>query len=95
MLDLTKAVVCDLQLVVLVRRQKCTSVEDDILMPQPLDVLLVCSQPQTLLDDGHGGGVLQVEQVLRVLGHFSHTGVEVGPSRSDTATRHCCHMGSS
>jgi hypothetical protein len=33
---------------------------------------------QTLLDDGPGGVVLQVEQVLHVLGHLSHTSVEVG-----------------
>jgi hypothetical protein len=48
------------------------------LLPQPLGVLLVCDQPQTLLDDGLGGVVLQVEQVLNILVHLSHTGVEVG-----------------
>jgi hypothetical protein len=47
-------------------------------MPQPLGMLPVCGQPQMLLDDGPGDVVLQVEQVLRVLGHLSHTGMEVG-----------------
>jgi hypothetical protein len=50
-------------------------------MPQPLGVLLVCGQPQTLLDDGPVGIVLQVEQVLCVHGHLSHTGMEVGALR--------------
>jgi hypothetical protein len=53
-------------------------VEDVILMPRPLGVLLVCGQPQTLLDDGPGCVVLQVEQVLCILGHLSHTVMEVG-----------------
>jgi hypothetical protein len=76
-LSLTEAVVCDLQLTVLVRRCKCTTAEDGILMPQPLDVLPVCGQPQMLLDDGLSSAVLQVQQVLHVPGHLSHTGVEV------------------
>jgi hypothetical protein len=47
-------------------------------MPEPLGVLLICSQLQTLLDDGPGGVVLQVEQVLHVLGHLSHIDMLVG-----------------
>jgi hypothetical protein len=31
----------------------------------------------TLVDDGHSGVVLQVEQVPLVLGHCSHTSTEV------------------
>jgi hypothetical protein len=48
-------------------------VEDGILMPQPLElaqssggVLLVCYQMHTLLHNGHGGVVLEVEQVMHV-----------------------------
>jgi hypothetical protein len=40
-------------------------------------MLLEEGHPQTLLDDGLDGVPLQVEHVLRVLGHHSHTGVEV------------------
>jgi hypothetical protein len=47
-------------------------------MPQPRDVLPVSGQSQTLLDDSPGVVVLQVEQVLSVLGHLSHTGKDVG-----------------
>jgi hypothetical protein len=47
-------------------------------MPQSLDVLPICGQPQTLLDDGTGGVVLHVEQVLHVPGHLIHTGAQVG-----------------
>jgi hypothetical protein len=60
--------ICDLQLVVLVQRQKCTTAEDGILMPQHLDMLPICGEPHTLLDDGLGGVLLQVEQVMCVLG---------------------------
>jgi hypothetical protein len=41
----------------------------------------ICGQPQTLLDDGPGSVVLQVEQVQHVLSHLSHTSVEVGALR--------------
>jgi hypothetical protein len=53
-------------------------------MPQPLNhlyggggTLLVCRQMGTLLPGCPGGVVLEVEQVLRVLGQRSHPGVEV------------------
>ncbi len=36
MLDLTKSMVSDLQLMALLRRWACTATEDGILMPQPL-----------------------------------------------------------
>jgi hypothetical protein len=41
-------------------------------------VLLVCGQMHMLLHDGLDDVVLQVEQVLRILGHRSHTEAEVG-----------------
>jgi hypothetical protein len=34
-------------------------------------VILICSHTHALLDDGLGGGVLQVERVLSILGHCS------------------------
>jgi hypothetical protein len=37
----------------------------------------VCGQMHTLLHDSSGGVVLQVEQVLRILGHRSHAAIEV------------------
>jgi hypothetical protein len=40
-------------------------------------MLLIHGQMHTLLDDGPAGVVLQVEQVPHVLGHHSHTGVDV------------------
>jgi hypothetical protein len=40
-------------------------------------VLLVCGHTHVLLDDGPTEVVLQVELVLHVPGHRSHTGVEV------------------
>jgi hypothetical protein len=40
-------------------------------------VLLVCGHTHALLDDGPGEVVLQVERVLRILSHRSHTGMEV------------------
>jgi hypothetical protein len=53
-------------------------------MPQPLEltrscggVLLICCQTHTLLHDGLGGVVLEVEQVLRVSSQRSHPRVEV------------------
>jgi hypothetical protein len=39
---------------------------------------MVCGQTHRLLHDGPSGVMLQVEQVLRVLGHRSHAGVQVG-----------------
>jgi hypothetical protein len=40
-------------------------------------MLLKEGHPQTLLDDDLDGVPVQVEHVLRVLGHRSHAGVEV------------------
>jgi hypothetical protein len=40
-------------------------------------VLIIRGQMHTLLHDDFGGVMLQVEQVLGVLGHRSHAGVEV------------------
>jgi hypothetical protein len=40
-------------------------------------VLIVCDQMHTLLHDGSCSVMLQVEQVLGVLGHRSHADVEV------------------
>jgi hypothetical protein len=40
-------------------------------------VFIVCSQTHTLLHDSPGGVMLQVEQVLRILGHHSHANIEV------------------
>jgi hypothetical protein len=40
-------------------------------------VLLVCGQAHTLLHASPGGGVLEVEHVLRVHGQRSHPGVEM------------------
>jgi hypothetical protein len=47
-------------------------------MPQPLGLLPICGEPQALLDDSPGSVVLQVEQVLCIHGHRSHTSAEVG-----------------
>jgi hypothetical protein len=41
-------------------------------------VLIICGQTHTLLHASPGGVVLQVEQVLHVLGHCSHPDAEVG-----------------
>jgi hypothetical protein len=57
-LNLSKEVVCNLQLAVPVQRQKCTTVENGILMPQPLGMLPIRGQLQTLLDDGLDGVVV-------------------------------------
>jgi hypothetical protein len=83
-LDLTEAMICDLQLTVLIRRRKCTTVEESILLLHLLElvrnggvVLIVCSQTHARLHDSLGGVMLLVEQVLRVLGHRSHAGAEV------------------
>jgi hypothetical protein len=53
-------------------------------MPQPLElarrcggVLLVCCQTHTLLHDGPGGVVLEVEQLLRIPSQLSHPSMEV------------------
>jgi hypothetical protein len=58
--------------------------EGHILMLQLLEltrnggvVLIVCGQPHTLLHDSSGGVVLQVAQVLFILGHGSHVDIEV------------------
>jgi hypothetical protein len=62
----------------------CLTVEDGILMPQPLNLmgggsgtLLVRRHTRTLLHVCPGGVVLKVEQVLRVTDQRSHLGVEV------------------
>jgi hypothetical protein len=39
MLSLTKTTICYLQLTVLLRRWECTTAEDSILMPQPLQLV--------------------------------------------------------
>jgi hypothetical protein len=41
-------------------------------------VLLICGQMHMLLHVDPGGVVLQVEQVLCILGHCNHPGAEVG-----------------
>jgi hypothetical protein len=41
-------------------------------------VTILCGQMHTLLHDSSGCVVLQVQQVLHVLGHCSHAGIEVG-----------------
>jgi hypothetical protein len=83
-LGLTEATVRDLQLLVLVRRRKCTTVEKSILLLQLLKlvrnggvVLIVCGKTHMLLHDHPDGVMLQVEQVLRVLGHHNHASAEV------------------
>jgi hypothetical protein len=62
----------------------CTSAEDGILMPQPLNLtgggsgtLLIRRQMHTLLYACPGGVVLKVEQVLHVPSQRSHPGMEV------------------
>jgi hypothetical protein len=62
----------------------CTTVEDGILIPQPLKLmgggggaLLVHRQTHTLLHAYPGGVVLDVEQVLREPGQRIHPSVEV------------------
>jgi hypothetical protein len=65
---LTEVMLRDLQLTVLVRRRKCTTVEKVILMLQLPKlardsgvVFLVCGHMHARLDDGPGEVVLQVE----------------------------------
>jgi hypothetical protein len=62
----------------------CTAAKDDILMPQPLNLvgygggtLLVRRQIRTLLHAHSDGVVLEVKQVLRVHDQRSHSGMEV------------------
>jgi hypothetical protein len=62
----------------------CTTAEDDILMPRPLNLtgggsgtLLVRCQTRTLLHAYPGSVVLKVEHVLHVPGQRSHPGKEV------------------
>jgi hypothetical protein len=83
-LDLTEATVCDLQLSVLVWRRNCTTMEKVILTLQLCELmwdsdvaLFISSHTQALLDDGPGGGVLQVERVLSILSHCSQAYIEV------------------
>jgi hypothetical protein len=40
-------------------------------------VLIICGQTHTLLHDNPGNVMLQVEQVLRILGHHSHAGAKL------------------
>jgi hypothetical protein len=84
MLGLAEVMVRDLQFLVLIQRRKCTTTEKSILLLQLLKltrngivVLIVCGQMHTLLHDSPGGVMLQVEQVLRILGHRNHVGAEV------------------
>jgi hypothetical protein len=79
MLSLAEAVVRDLKLMVLVRRWRCTAVEDGVCMPQLLDVLLKRARVQMLLYDGPASARLQVKHVLRVPDQCSYASVEVGP----------------
>jgi hypothetical protein len=77
-LSLTELVVCNLQFAVLIQRRECATVEKVMHMLQlPKHAAITCSHTHALLDDGPGEVVQQVERVLRVLGHHSHTGVEV------------------
>jgi hypothetical protein len=84
LLGLTEVIVRDLQLTVLIRRRKCTTVEKSILLLELLKlmrnggvVLIVWGQTHTLLHDSPGSVILQVEQVLWILGHRSHASTEV------------------
>jgi hypothetical protein len=70
-LSLAEAVVCDLQLTILIRRKKGTTTEKGILLLQLFIltcngsvVLILCGQAHTLLHDGPSGVMLHVEQVL-------------------------------
>jgi hypothetical protein len=70
--------------VVHLRRWPCITAEDDILMPQPLNLscdgggtLPVRRQTRTLVPGCPHGVVLEVEQVLHVLGQRSHPSMEV------------------
>jgi hypothetical protein len=83
-LSLAEEIVCYIQLVVLVQRWECIATENSILMLQLLElmlnggvVLIVCGQMHTLLHDRYSYVMLQVEQVMHVLGHHSHADVEV------------------
>jgi hypothetical protein len=83
-LGLAEAMVRDLILTVLIRRRKCTTVEKNVLLLQLLKlrrngggVLIVCGQTHTLLHDSPSGVMLQVEQVLCILGHRSHADAKV------------------
>jgi hypothetical protein len=83
-LGLAEAMVHDLQLTVLIQRSKCTTVEKSILLLQLLElvrnggvVLIVYGQMHTLLYHSPGGVMLQVEQVLCILGHRCHVDAEV------------------
>jgi hypothetical protein len=71
MLGLTKVVVHDLQLMLLVQRRKGSTLEKCILLLQLLIlmckvgvVLIVCSQTHMLLHEGLSSVMLQVEQIL-------------------------------
>jgi hypothetical protein len=84
MLSVTKATVNLLYLTVHLCRWPCTTAEDGILMPQPPNLscggggtLPVHCQTHTLLPDCPHGVVLEVEQVLHVLGQRSHPSMEV------------------
>jgi hypothetical protein len=83
-LGLAKAVVRDFQLTVLIRRRKCTTLEKSILKLQLLELVsndgvahIVCNQMHTLLYDSPSSLMPEAEQVLHVLGHHSHAGIEV------------------
>jgi hypothetical protein len=83
-LSLTKATVRDLQLEVILHRPKCPLAEDSVLTTHPLKrmrreggLLRVCVQTHMLLDDDAAHVVLQVEQVLYVLGHLHPSDAEL------------------
>jgi hypothetical protein len=83
-LSLAKVVVCNLQEKVLLCGPKHPLAEDAVLMTHPLQcvrheggLLHVRVQVRTLLNDDAVGVVLEVEQVLRVLGHLCPLGAEM------------------
>jgi hypothetical protein len=83
-LGLAEATIHNLQLLILVCRRNCTTIEKVILTPQLCELawgsdvaLFISGHIETLLDNSFGGVVLQVEWVLLILSHSSHAGVEV------------------
>jgi hypothetical protein len=70
-LSFAKAMIHDLQLLVLLGRRNCTTTEKVILTLQ-LCALLISGHAETLLDDYRVSVVLQVEKTLGILCHRSH-----------------------
>jgi hypothetical protein len=87
LISFAEVMVHDLQHTVLVRRRKYTTVEKDILL------LIVCGQMYTLLHDSSSSVMLQVEQVLHILGLRSHAGVEVRSLKVRHVLNALLHMG--